>query len=61
MGHVTLTTPTWGQLVIRRQKANWSTKFEASSLAVAVAEKFQGVYNSKMCHVTLTTPLSRMT
>jgi len=41
MSHVTLTTPTWEQLVTRRLKlrvANSCTKFE-----VAVAEIFQGV------------------
>jgi len=40
----------------------WPTRVQnLKSLAVAVAEIFLGVYNSKMSHVTMTTPLSGMT
>ena len=61
MCHVILTTPTWGTVTVVIERltlhvANSCTKFEA-----AVAVIFQGVYNSKMCHVIMTTPLSRQT
>jgi len=40
----------------------WPTRVQnLKSLAVAVAEIFLGVYNSKMSHVTMTMPLSGMT
>jgi len=32
-----------------------------NTLALAIPEIFQGVKNSKMCYVTLTTPLLGMT
>ena len=47
MGHVTLTTPTWGQLVMKRlilHVANSCTKFEVS---VAVAETFAETNTSR--------------
>ena len=60
MGHVTLNTPTWGQLVIKLQKIhmiNLCTKFEVSTLS-RFRDSSKGVKNLKMDHVTLTTPLS---
>jgi len=44
MGQVTLATPTWGQSVITRLILHMPTRVQnLKSLAVAVAEIFQGV------------------
>ena len=55
-----LTSPISGQLVILRLMllvANPCTKFVVS---LAVSKIFHGMENSKLCHVTLTMPLSMM-
>jgi len=58
MVHVTLTTPTREQLIMKRLILHVTN---LKSLALAIADIFHGVQNYKMCHVTMTTPLSGMT
>jgi len=59
MGHVTLTTPTWGDQLETRKLilhiVNPYTKFEFFSRP---SMPIQGMQNFKIRHVTLTTPLS---
>ena len=60
--HVTLTTPTWGQFVIiTRLILLVSTRAQnLTILSSAIPEKFKGVQNFEMHHVTRTTPFLGM-
>ena len=60
--HVTLTTPTWGQFVIITRLILLAS-IRAQNLTIlssAIPEKFKGVQNSKMEHMTLATPFLGM-
>ena len=52
--HVTLTMPSWGTVMGPIRVQNLTTQFSA------IPEKFKGVKNSKMDHVTRNMPLSGM-
>jgi len=62
MGHVTLTTLTWGDSIsYHGQYFTWPTCTQnLKSLALAITEIFWEVLNAKIEHVSLTTLLSMM-